>query len=336
MSKKLSNALYYLSLLASAILIILLFRLIKVYDILCIIFDLTLPIFLGFSLAWLLNPIFKKLNKKIDKRVSILLIILLLIFVYSLIIMRFIPIFKGEIGNILDIIDILKGKAKEMPFIDLKETNFNLKLEDILASCGGIVNIVINFALIHIFGFYILYNYDIVIKFLKSLIPKKYTDITLKFTKKLSINMRLFIKGTLIDSSILFLLALILFTIFGFKYSLIIAFFISITNIIPFIGPYIGGIPAVLLGLSISIKKGIIALLIVIACQLIESNIVNPIIMSKVTKINPLIIIIAITFIGKFLGLLGMAFAVPILIFLKILYEFILKWKKQHKVLVKH
>ena len=180
----------------------------------------------------------------------------------------------------------------------------------------------------HIFGIYILYHYDLIKALTKKQLPKKYKNIFLNFSKELSKNMRLFVKGTLIDTLLLFLLSFILFLIFGFKYSIILSLFISLTNIIPFIGPYIGGIPAVLLGLSISAKKGIIAFIIVLVCQLVESNIINPIIMSKVTKINPIIIVIAITFIGKFLGLLGMIFAVPILIFIKILYSYIIKYQE--------
>lgn len=328
MEKRLFNALFYLTLLAIIILSFYLFHLIKLYNIICLLFELILPVFFGYALAWLLHPLYKKMSKKLNKNFSFILILISLALIYLGIILLIVPIFIQEAGHLLDLIKDYLPKIKSIPFLKINTSNLEIKPEMILDKCGGLISIIVNFLFTHIFGFYILYNYTNINNAIKKNIPIKYKDKILKFLRKLSINMYEYIKGTLIDTAILFIISLILFTAFKFKYSILIAFIISITNIIPFIGPYIGGIPAILIGLSINLKRGVIALCIVIFCQTVESNIINPIIMSRCIKINPILIIIAITIMGKFFGIIGMAFAIPILIFIKILLEFIQKYKK--------
>lgn len=332
MTKRLINALFNLVIVTTIILLIVLLRLIKVLDICCTFLDIIIPIFFGYVLAWILKPIQNKISTRIGKTPSFLIIIAGLILLYASLIALILPIIISEFGNFIggakDYIKVLN----DIPFVNIDTSNIELNLNTVLESCGGVLSIVIKFALINMFGFYILFNYDLVNIYTKKIIPKKYKNLMVKFSKLISKNMHLFIKATIVDTCIMFIMVLICFLIFGFKYSILLAIFIAITNIIPFVGPYIGGAPAVLLGFATSIKLGIIALLIVLICQLIESNLINPLIMSKVTKINPLLIVITITIMGKFLGIIGMALAVPLLILIKLSYEFIMKNKSLIKL----
>ena len=332
MNKKLSTALLYLIYIAIIILIIFVFRLIKVFDICCTILNIITPILFGYILAWVLKPIHNKLSVKVGKTLSFLIIIVGLILFYASLIALIIPIIIGEIGTFLETINNYIHSLKNIPFIELDESMMQISTDKLIESCGGVLSIIINFALINMFGFYILFNYDLVNTYTKKILPKKYKSLMIKFSKLISTNMHSFVKATLIDTLIMFIMILILFLIFGFKYSILLAIFIAITNIIPFVGPYIGGAPAVLIGFATSLKMGIITITIVLICQLIESNLINPMIMSKVTKINPLLIVITITIMGSFLGIIGMAFAVPLLIFIKLSYEFYLKHKDIIKI----
>lgn len=332
MSKKLSNALFNLIIVATVILIILLFRFIKVFDICCSILDIFIPIFFGYILAWVLKPVHSKLTKKLGKTLSFLIVIAGLILFYASIIALIIPIIVREFGNFLEGAKDYVHIINDIPFLKLDESMLQIDMNTLLERCGGILSIVINFALINMFGFYILFNYDLINVYTKKILPKKYKNLLVKFSKLISTNMHLFVKATLLDTLIMFIMVLVLFVIFGFKYSLLLAAFIAITNIIPFVGPYIGGAPAVLLGFATNLKLGIIASLIVLVCQLVESNLINPLIMSKVTKINPLLIVITITITGKFFGIIGMAFAVPLLILIKLSYEFMMKHKEEFKI----
>lgn len=143
-----------------------------------------------------------------------------------------------------------------------------------------------------------------------------------KLSLEITGNLRVFVKGTLLDTVILFIMSLITFSITGMPYALLFAIFASITNVIPFIGPYIGGVPAVLVSLSVSMKLGIVVLIEVIILQFIESSFIHPYIMSKGLKINPIIILIGLIVFGYFFGIIGMLISTPLISVIKSVYEY--------------
>ena len=85
---------------------------------------------------------------------------------------------------------------------------------------------------------------------------------------------------------------------------------------------------AVIVAFTESTPIGVGVLISCIIVQCIENYILQPIVMSKATKINPVLIIGALLLFGKFFGILGMIIATPILAFLKVMYEYISKKKE--------
>lgn len=328
MNLKLKNNLYYLSWILIIILSIVLLRLVKIYDICCTILSIVMPIFFGYIFAWIFNPVLKKLKKKIDGRIAISLIVSITVLVYAFIIWKLVPIIISNIENLLDMFEIYLKKLENIPFLEGVKDLPRIDANTLIDKCSSIVGVILEFGLVHLFGFYILYNYDQINSFLRSLIPGKYKKISLEYLRKMSVNMRAYIRGTLIDTCILFIASSILYFIIGLDYPVMLGFFSAITNIIPFVGPYIGGIPAVLVGLSKGVNLGLSTLGVIIFCQTVESNIINPMIMSKCIKVNPILIIISLSIMGKFFGLFGMLFAVPSIIIFKLTVEFVKKYRR--------
>jgi predicted PurR-regulated permease PerM len=101
--------------------------------------------------------------------------------------------------------------------------------------------------------------------------------------------------------------------ILNVKYSIIIGIFAGLANMIPYVGPVAGAVPAIVVtlvngGSMITIIYIIIAFAIV---QFIDNMIVQPIVLSKSVDLHPLIIVFAVLIGGKFFGLLGLLLAVP-------------------------
>ena len=156
MNKKLSNSLTYLIYITIAILVILLFRLIKVFDICCTIINIISPILFGYILAWILKPIYDRLTFSLGKTPSFLIIIAGLLLFYASLIALIIPIFTSEVGTFLDTIKNYIHSLNDIPFINLEESMMQIDTDTLIESCGGILSIIINFALINMFGFYVL------------------------------------------------------------------------------------------------------------------------------------------------------------------------------------
>lgn len=124
-------------------------------------------------------------------------------------------------------------------------------------------------------------------------------------------------------------LAFIGFLIIGLEYALILALFIMITNVVPFLGPFIGAIPAVIIGLMESPWMMLQVLIVIIVVQQIETLLISPQIMGRKLSLSPLTIILIVLVAGRLGGLLGIILGVPIFTMLKIvvayIYEYIVK-----------
>ena len=114
-------------------------------------------------------------------------------------------------------------------------------------------------------------------------------------------------------------LAYIGFLIIGLEFSLILAIFIMITNVVPFIGPFIGAIPAAFVGLLDSPLLMLQVVIVIVIVQQLESLVISPQVMGRKMALNPLAIILIVLVAGRLGGLLGIILAVPTFTVLKII-----------------
>ena len=102
-----------------------------------------------------------------------------------------------------------------------------------------------------------------------------------------------------------------------------LAIVVSITNIIPYLGPFIGALPALVVGLSVSWKMALSVAAVNLIIQMLEGNVVSPQIVGKKLHIHPLFIIFSLLIGGEIGGILGLILAVPIFATLKVIVHHI-------------
>ena len=113
------------------------------------------------------------------------------------------------------------------------------------------------------------------------------------------------------------------FAIIGLQAPILFGLFCGLTDLIPYIGPYIGGICAVIIGFSQSTFIGVMTLIICVIVQIMENFVLQPIIMSKTMKLHPVTIIIGLLIFEHFFGIVGMILATPIIALIKVIYYFV-------------
>ena len=172
-----------------------------------------------------------------------------------------------------------------------------------------------------IIGFYLLVGFENVHAVL-SFIPKKIRKDTILILDDANESLRNFVRGAVIDSTLIFVVQSILFWITGLKAPLLFGLFCGITNVIPYAGPYIGGIPAVIVAFSQSPSIGIFTLIAVVSVQFIEGNFLQPLIMSKSTKLHPVTIMLGLIVFGYFWGILGMVVSTPLIAVFKTVFMY--------------
>lgn len=121
-----------------------------------------------------------------------------------------------------------------------------------------------------------------------------------------------FLRGKILDSTIVGVLVYIIISIMEVPYALLIAVLIGITDIVPVVGPFIGVIPSAIIILLTDPIKVIPFLLCILIVQQIDGNIIAPKILGENTGVSSLCVMIAITVMGAIWGLAGMVLGVPL------------------------
>lgn len=143
-------------------------------------------------------------------------------------------------------------------------------------------------------------------------IPAAYRQESLNIIKETAETLGAYIQGQTFVCFAVGMLTFIGFLIIHLPYALLLGLIIAITNIIPYLGPFIGAAPAVIVGLLDSPTKALLTVLIVVIVQQIDGNLLSPLIIGKRLDMHPLTIIVLLLVAGNLAGILGMILAVPV------------------------
>src|SRR5690606_33646614 len=116
-------------------------------------------------------------------------------------------------------------------------------------------------------------------------------------------------------------LAYIGYLVIGLPYALLLAALVALFNIIPYLGPFFGAIPAILVALSVSYKMVFYVIIVNLVVQMLEGNVISPQIVGRTLHMHPLLIIFALLVGGEVGGILGMILAVPFFAVGKVILE---------------
>lgn len=138
-----------------------------------------------------------------------------------------------------------------------------------------------------------------------------------------------FIRGQLLDALIVGILSSIGLSLIKLDFAVLIGMTAGISNIIPYFGPIIGSVPAIIVGLlSGNPVKALLAIIVLVAVQQIDGALIAPRVVGKSVGLHPVFVMLSIIIGGAYLGLLGMLIAVPTAAIIKM---FILRWAEDKK-----
>ena len=347
--RKLINIGYIMAIIA---LVLLVTYLIKEWDLLIFLKDLLLvisPIFIGFLVAWLCDPIVFWFQKKKIPRIAGCILVYLLIFdgfflLLYILVPTFIEQIKDFIGTIPDILKDFKhfinksfnsfGNSTDLDIKPIKDQIYNTiekfginittNLPVTLLNIGkAIISGGMTFVLGLMIGFYILFDFDKINKNIHSLMPKKWQENYNELGKRINNSLRSYVQGLFSVMFLVFLTQSIGLTLAGLKAPLIFALFCAITDIIPYFGPYIGAIPAIIVGFSMSPFVGAGVIISIIVVQTLENNFYQPLIMGHTMQLHPVTIMIGLLIFQHFFGIIGMIVATPVVACIKVIFTFI-------------
>lgn len=349
LGNKIGKILYILFIILLIYVITLIFREWKILSFVGKIFAVVSPLFIGWFIAWLLNPMVKRLCEKGMKRgLASAIAYLILIGVIGLVVTFTVPSLGEQISDIVSSVPKIASNIKgwidsffvklsnlSLENLDNIKASFMLKIEtfasdiqtnlpetamNIVSSLvSGLGTIVISLVL----GFYILYDFDKVSSGFIKIFPKKTRSEVEYLLEKLNDTLYSFVSGTLWLSLLLFVVSVIGFSIIGLNAPVLIAFICVITNLIPYIGPYMGAAVAAAIGFAENPLVGVLTLIFILIVQILEGEVLHPIVMSKKMNLSPITIIISLLIFENLFGIIGMVIATPVVAILKIIYVFL-------------
>ena len=191
------------------------------------------------------------------------------------------------------------------------------ELSGILASSAGFL---VNLAIVPFITFFILTEGDTAIKKLIERVPNKYFEMLLNVLNKIQKELVGYLRGWILDSVIVGVLNIAGFYLIGVNYAILLGIFAGISNLIPYVGPFFGVIPALLISLSqcgdFRQAFPIIAVTLVLV-QLLDNIIIQPLCFSKSVDMHPVTVIFVLIIGNSLMGIAGMLLAIPIATILK-------------------
>ncbi len=169
------------------------------------------------------------------------------------------------------------------------------------------------------FTFFILIEGDNVMKRVIEYIPNKYFEMTLNVLYKIKTDLIGYLKGWVLDSIIIGILSIFGYFIIGIDYAFTLGILAGIANLIPYVGPIVGTIPAIILSLIQygDFQKLTAIVIMTIIIQLIDNIIVQPLCFAKTVDMHPVTVIIVLLIGNSLMGVTGMLLAIPLYTIIK-------------------
>lgn len=301
-----------------------------------------LPFILGLFISYILDPVVVFLSVRGIKRpIAVALIYFILLGSIIIALVYVIPIILMELNKLIDTIPFytqetqnfirnfkIKYKATlpagAQEIIDRNIDQIERILLNILQNIANIImgwfSSLFSIILGPVVGYYLLRDLDKIKMNLISFLPSHQRNSFIDIMEKIDTTLGRYIRSQLIVSLIIGILTTVALYILRIDFALLIGVLAGITNIIPYFGPIIGAMPAVIISLLRYPDKIIWLIIAMIIIHELESGVISPHIVGENVGLHPLTVILSLLAGGTFFGLWGMILAVPLTALIKIMF----------------
>ena len=222
----------------------------------------------------------------------------------------------GEEAGLLGEVGLTDGSVGSLSLIDLvRELRLSLIGESfnmvsfLLGTFGG----VIGFILIVTISFYLAVQRNGIANFLRIVTPVRHEEYVIDLWQRSQQKIGRWLQGQLVLMLVVGVLTYLGLTILGVPNALLLGIVAAVTEIIPLFGSVIGAIPAVVIALAHGgLSLGLLVVGLFVIIQQFESNLIHPLVVTKVVGVPPIIVIISLVIGGQLAGFLGVLLSVPI------------------------
>ncbi|MGL9758605.1 MAG: AI-2E family transporter [Wolbachia sp.] len=320
------------------------------------------PCLISIVIAYLFNPLVVKFEKyRIPRLCSVIFIILVLLIAFILVIAYVLPIIYVQITSILNFLNegivskMPSFKLKVIPsvleFLNIKIENslFDHLSKNLAENYSGYISYFMNaldiasnfiiqvlsssFSLIHtvslmvitpVVFFYILRDWPVIIEKANKLIPIPHREKVANYFSKVDFIISNYLKGQVNVCIVMMVFYSVSLSIIGLKHSIVIGILSGVLTFIPYVGPLLYTIIGFLSAITqfSGWFESAAVLLSFSVGQLIDSNILVPLLIGKKVHIHPAVIILGITICASYFGFMGILLFIPIIAMFNVSVEY--------------
>jgi putative permease len=157
---------------------------------------------------------------------------------------------------------------------------------------------------------------------LLGLVPNNLFELSLNLHFQIIQQMGGFIRARFLESALVGDIVWLGLYFLNFPYALFLAILAGVTNIIPYVGPIIGAVPAIAIALANQNSTFLVALIggIYVLAQVLDMLLVIPLVVAKIVDLHPVTVVIVIIIGGQVMGILGMIISIPVASILKLTF----------------
>lgn len=307
---------------------------------------ITLSILVAAMLAYFLNPMVKSVRKKlkISDTLAILTVFLIVILIFLILgftvfpktisdiknlIIKFPEYYKQTLESINDFFnqyELFKGiNLDNELIIDNISKIYKKQTANagnlLVNSAKNVMSFVFSLVLTPIFAFYFLKDKDKIKEKFKAMIPEARKERLIRLFSNIHNDMTKYIIGKIKMAIFVGFATFIMLLALGVEFSFVIGIITCVADIVPYVGPLMGLIPAFVFAFIDSPIKALWIFILYILIQWVENNIVGPKILSKETGFHPIVVLFLLILGAALFGFLGMILSVPIALVIKTVYN---------------
>lgn len=315
------------------------------------------PVACGAVIYYLVKPIYDYLlNKKVPKGIAILLVMVGVIVIFIMIITSLVPIIQKQLLDLVSqlpyyyqIISEQVEKFMQTGFFETIQEQFNKINTDFIQSITERLNGILNFtfsgigSVVGIIGdivitimtmpvilYYLLKDGNKVIPFVTRMFPTRSQHKISVMLNEMNQQVSSYIRGQITVAICVGFTYIIGYTLIGLPYGVTIGMIAGLLTIIPYLGSIIGLTPALIIGFVTNPTLALHVFLVFVIEQLIESRVLQPLILGSSLKMHPVTILIILLAAGKMFGLVGLLIAVPVYAVVKVFITHFFAWYKEY------
>ena len=297
-------------------------------------------VFGGAVVSFLLSPLARLLERKLPPPAAAALALLGVATVLIALVTLMLPAFSRQISTMLDLLpnaiqrlqalseEILQRLRDRAPELNLPEFNFS-GMDGALSGAarsaagwiGGFTGSIYRLALMSALSCFFLSDRERILLRMELVVPVQWRAIAVRGGNMLLRELRLYLRGQVTIALAVGALAALGLLLVGVPGAPLLGVFVGALNVIPYLGPFLGGIPAVASALSIGWQKAVMALAVLLAVQQIDGMVISPRVMGGVTGFSPAVVLLALFAGANVGGIGGLLFALPALMAVRAAYR---------------